>query len=327
MRHRSSNQIRQSGDVVGIVVSTAFHAIILVTLSLLFLRADPPVARIQTDGSFADELPPAVATMLPEIDPIEPEESAPVIAVDAGTQAEFLPQVSEAVSAKLVADSDMSDAANANSSKPLAGVAAAVADIQDRVSRAGGKSGEVQFSLSWKDFNDLDLHVIVPDGTRIYFGHRKSPSKGELDVDMNVRPESREPVENVRWLKGKARSGRYTIIVHWFRPHAPKRQLPFDLVAKLGEKTELVKGAIRRPGHLKVFRFRYIRPTVSAARRVVLDQKYRQLQIDEEKKAGELLAIAKSPRDLQKIAFVAVKYPHTDAGLEAMQLLPGKPVK
>ena len=46
-------------------------------------------------------------------------------------------------------------------------------DIQDRIEREGGKTGEVQISLAWDDFNDLDLHLFCPSGERIYFNNRK----------------------------------------------------------------------------------------------------------------------------------------------------------
>lgn len=69
--------------------------------------------------------------------------------------------------------------------------------IKDKVRKAGGKVEGVALrtSLAWFNIDDLDLHVTCPQG-HIYF-HNKL---GILDVDMNVRGESREPVENMRWV-------------------------------------------------------------------------------------------------------------------------------
>ncbi len=92
-------------------------------------------------------------------------------------------------------------------------------DIQDRIEREGGKTGEVQISLAWDDFNDLDLHLFCPSGERIYFNNRKSACGGELDVDMNVRPTSEKAVENIVWPE-KAPLGKYKVGVHFYKHHS-----------------------------------------------------------------------------------------------------------
>ncbi len=90
--------------------------------------------------------------------------------------------------------------------------------IEERVEREGGSVGEVQISLAWEDRNDLDLHVYAPSGERIYFNNRKSACGGLLDVDMNARPTSSTPVENVVWKEG-APPGTYRVGVHFYRHH------------------------------------------------------------------------------------------------------------
>ena len=59
-------------------------------------------------------------------------------------------------------------------------------EMQDRLAAAGAKKGAIEVALSWENTNDLDLHVIDPDGARVWFGNKISPSGGELDVDRNV---------------------------------------------------------------------------------------------------------------------------------------------
>jgi len=71
--------------------------------------------------------------------------------------------------------------------------------IKERVKNAGGRvDGDLRCSLSWFNFDDLDLHMVEPK-EHIYYGHKVSyHTKGNLDVDMNVGVgRSRTPVENI----------------------------------------------------------------------------------------------------------------------------------
>ena len=95
-------------------------------------------------------------------------------------------------------------------------------DIEERLQREGGASGTVQISLAWDDYNDLDLHLFCPSGERIYFNNKKSECGGILDVDMNVRPVSNTPVENVVW-KDEAPLGTYKVGVHFYKHHRKRR--------------------------------------------------------------------------------------------------------
>ena len=91
-------------------------------------------------------------------------------------------------------------------------------DMEQRLLREGAKSGVVQISLAWDDYNDLDLHLFCPSGERIYFNNRTSECGGELDVDMNVRPTSDSAVENIVWIDD-APLGQYKVGVHFYKHH------------------------------------------------------------------------------------------------------------
>ena len=95
-------------------------------------------------------------------------------------------------------------------------------NMDERLEREGGASGEVQISLAWDDYNDLDLHLFCPSGERIYFNNKKSDCGGILDVDMNVRPVSKTPVENVVWRQN-APLGTYKVGVHFYKHHRKRR--------------------------------------------------------------------------------------------------------
>lgn len=95
-----------------------------------------------------------------------------------------------------------------------------LAAFHRRLVREGGRTGDVQISLLWNNYNDLDLHVKAPSGEEIFFGNEKSACNGELDVDANVNPVTDEPVENIYWPKGRSPRGKYVVMVHYFRKHS-----------------------------------------------------------------------------------------------------------
>jgi len=98
-----------------------------------------------------------------------------------------------------------------------------VADsIKERVKKAGGSvTGTLRVSLSWFNYDDLDLHIRQPEGRGshslsrdIAFNNRRGWTGGVLDVDMNAGSgTTREPVENVIW-SDKVPDGPYIVIVN-----------------------------------------------------------------------------------------------------------------
>lgn len=90
--------------------------------------------------------------------------------------------------------------------------------IKEKVKMAGGNvtNAKLRVSLAWFNYDDLDIHVIEPDGTHIYYANKL----GKLDVDMNAGTErSRTPVENVSWTPTgytKAKDGEYRVYVNQF---------------------------------------------------------------------------------------------------------------
>jgi hypothetical protein len=90
--------------------------------------------------------------------------------------------------------------------------------LKQRVKDAGGTvEGEVRISLEWFNYDDLDLHVVEPNGNKIYFSSKRSSySGGQLDVDMNAGSgKSREPVENIIFPdKYTMLEGKYRVIVN-----------------------------------------------------------------------------------------------------------------
>jgi hypothetical protein len=116
----------------------------------------------------------------------------------------------------------------------------------ERARREGGREGQVQVILAWDDRNDLDLAVICPDGSRIFFDNRRACG-AELDVDMNVeggpRGISAQPVENVTWASPPP-PGRYRIeVTHYSRNPGGPASSPFRVtIRRPGQPDQVLRG-------------------------------------------------------------------------------------
>lgn len=98
--------------------------------------------------------------------------------------------------------------------------------IKEQVKAAGGKvEGELRVSLSWYNYDDLDLHVVEPSGNIIFFRNKVSAiTGGNLDVDMNAGSgTTRKAVENIIWpSKARISEGNYKVIVNNFAKRETK---------------------------------------------------------------------------------------------------------
>jgi hypothetical protein len=99
--------------------------------------------------------------------------------------------------------------------------------IKERVKAQGGITDAVmRVSLAWYNKDDLDLHVIEPNGFEIAFPNKgcRSKNSGMLDVDMNAYgPHSdTEPVENVVWTRPM--DGQYRVVVNNYNKRTTERQ-------------------------------------------------------------------------------------------------------
>lgn len=216
-------------------VSTVVHVVLLMILALIVTPPDAdrrpkPFVIAQPEPEEFTEPEQLVAMEVAPTDPAaaEPENveiDAPVeLVADAGAAAFDVPADAAGIPEFDVAGLGArigSGAAGAGAGRAGAGFGG---DVGRRLAAAGAKTGDVQVSLSWDNFNDIDLHVVAPSGERIFFGHRGSRCLGSLDVDMNAGgPASREPVENVFWPARRAPPGEYRVFVHHFSRHDPDR--------------------------------------------------------------------------------------------------------
>lgn len=122
----------------------------------------------------------------------------------------------------------------------------------EEIRKEGGAEGEVEIILEWQGDADLDLHIICPDGSRVYFQNRNNARCGAvLDVDMNstTRDLSQTPREHVTWPQSP-KPGRYQIIVDNFAGRSSGRStpVPYKVYVSRGGEIEVYEGEIAEEG-------------------------------------------------------------------------------
>jgi len=117
-----------------------------------------------------------------------------------------------------------------------------VADMEQTLEEMGAGHGLVNIALGWKTGDDLDLHVVTPNGREIYYNN-KNADGGKLDVDMQVSTIVASPAEHVDFPNPP--SGEYTVSVVNFKDRTEDSDTPFVVVVEIaGKKTtyELTAG-------------------------------------------------------------------------------------
>lgn len=160
----------------------------------------------------------------------------------------------------------------------------AMSELRARLEREGAQSSDVQISLMWNNYNDLDLHVVCPSGERLHGGNKKSACGGELDVDANVRAETRKPVENVFWEEGQAPAGRYQVYVHYYKKHKKRRSkdpTKFQVIINQGGDPREYNGELSMGDPIiLVAEFNLPSPEERAAARAALEEELRAAGMD-----------------------------------------------
>ena len=128
--------------------------------------------------------------------------------------------------------------------------------VQNRLDKAGGKTGQVQITLVWNNRNDLDLHCIDPNGEEIFYGHIKAVlgSGGHLDVDRNVSGETEKPIENIYFPQGRAPAGKYRVYVDHFNNNGSRDPTYFKVYIKVDDRRAEYSGVISEGQPMRLIR-------------------------------------------------------------------------
>jgi hypothetical protein len=121
-----------------------------------------------------------------------------------------------------------------------------------RLDEAGARTGDIQLSLSWNDYNDLDLHCFDPQGEQIWYSNKRSAKTGGvLDVDRNAsEPFVAAPVENIYWPTSGAPPGIYRLYLVYYAQHPGRSPYPTAYTVRIvvEDKTNYASGRIAYTG-------------------------------------------------------------------------------
>ena len=110
-------------------------------------------------------------------------------------------------------------------------------------------TGDVQVLLNWSNYNDLDLICTDPNGETVWFKNKRTSSRGQLEIDMNVEyPDSQEPIENIYWPSGEAPNGNYNVYVLYYKRHTSTNDTPFTVMVKHEGQTDTYPGVMSEVG-------------------------------------------------------------------------------
>lgn len=78
-----------------------------------------------------------------------------------------------------------------------------------------GQDGDIKITLQWDFAGDLDLHVIQPNGSEIYYMNMDESGNGGGTLDIDDREGGRGSAENAFWRRPQP--GHYTVKVVYYR--------------------------------------------------------------------------------------------------------------
>lgn len=105
-------------------------------------------------------------------------------------------------------------------------------------------TGDVQINVSWDVDSDVDLHVIEPGSTEIYYVNKgPTANGGQLDLDSNAGCTiDGKRSENVTWPSGRAPHGTYTVKVDYWSACGQARTNYVVTVNVKGQQPQVFNG-------------------------------------------------------------------------------------
>ena len=91
--------------------------------------------------------------------------------------------------------------------------------LEEVLKNAGAKKGVITVSMLWETSDDIDLHIVLPNGQEIFYGNPRAGG-GELDVDAQAAVYMEHPVENI-YFEAPEQRGEYKVYIEMFSDRNP----------------------------------------------------------------------------------------------------------
>ena len=117
--------------------------------------------------------------------------------------------------------------------------------LESELNNINAGTGEITVSMLWATDDDLDLHMITPDGSEISYSNRNAQG-GELDVDANVGGRTMDnPIENIYFTNPEP--GTYTVFII---DYSDRSDGPTDYIVRVtvGDQSQTFTGTIDGSG-------------------------------------------------------------------------------
>lgn len=122
-------------------------------------------------------------------------------------------------------------------------------EFEHKLNMYGAKTGDIQISLSWNTYDDIDLYVdhwINNNAESISWHNRLGNLGGMLDIDMNAGVfRQQNPIENVFWPLNTNPSGGFKVGVHFFRSWTGASSVPVVIRIKTAKGINYYNAVVR----------------------------------------------------------------------------------
>ena len=111
-------------------------------------------------------------------------------------------------------------------------------------------TGDVEVSLSMTESTDLDLYVVSPTGSVVYYANRDAATGGHLDLDANAACSSNMGTDNehIFWPTGRAPVGTYQVRVAHYESCISGRPVDFRITVRNCGETAVFSGSFEGQG-------------------------------------------------------------------------------